>query len=139
MAKRQAETVPEPGEPDPEDIASPIDGNYEAQFTTFREALQQAEEARVEALTRAGELQDLFDLQYTRMGEATEAWRAEAPEERELIQPDLGDLLTWLLARSTGLSPELRQAIEDVRVHGCNQYHGHLSCPVIGKLVEVAG
>jgi hypothetical protein len=41
----------------------------------------------------------LFDLQWRRMGEATALWRAEAPEERALIMPDLGALLEWLIDR----------------------------------------
>lgn len=50
------------------------------------------------------ELRSLFEIQQMRMQEATAAWRAEWPEERELIMPDLGDLLTWLMEKA-GLSP----------------------------------
>lgn len=51
------------------------------------------------------ENQALFDLQWTRMGEATALWRAEDPGARELIQPDLGALLTWLMERGGSTVP----------------------------------
>ncbi len=51
-------------------------------------------------LDAAAEHQALFDLQYKRMAEATALWRAESPDERELIQPDLGTLLSWLMGRA---------------------------------------
>lgn len=41
----------------------------------------------------------LFDMQWQRMREATDRWRAEDPEARALIMPDLGDLLQWLMAK----------------------------------------
>jgi chromosome condensin MukBEF ATPase and DNA-binding subunit MukB len=44
----------------------------------------------------------LFDLQFTRMQEASALWRAEAPEERYNVMPDLGELLTWLMERGAG-------------------------------------
>jgi hypothetical protein len=44
------------------------------------------------------ELNRLFRLQQTRMHEATAAWRKANPGN-ELVLPDLGDLLTWLLAQ----------------------------------------
>lgn len=50
------------------------------------------------------ELRVVFRMQQKRMQEATAAWRAEWPEEREPIMPDLGDLLTWLMEKA-GLSP----------------------------------
>lgn len=53
-----------------------------------------------------GELRALLDLQQRRMTEATEAWRAEAPDERELVMPDLGDLLTWLMTRAGLREPD---------------------------------
>lgn len=43
------------------------------------------------------ELRALFDLQQRRMREATARWRAEDPEARTLVLPDLGDLLKWLM------------------------------------------
>ena len=47
---------------------------------------------------QVGELESLFDLQQTRMGEATALWREHHPGN-ELVLPDLGNLLSWLLAR----------------------------------------
>lgn len=52
------------------------------------------------ALAESSELRALFDLQHTRMVEATRRWREESPEERALISPDLGELLAWLLDRA---------------------------------------
>ena len=49
---------------------------------------------------RADELEQLFDLQRTRMVAAIERWRAEAPTERALTLPDLGRLLEWLMAQA---------------------------------------
>jgi hypothetical protein len=42
-------------------------------------------------------LRALFHAQQTRMAEATARWRAADPQARELILPDLGELLTWLM------------------------------------------
>jgi hypothetical protein len=56
--------------------------------------------AEVERLKSANDdLNALFELQYTRMTEASALWRAEAPEERRNVMPDLGALLTWLMER----------------------------------------
>lgn len=46
------------------------------------------------------DLRALFDLQQTRMAEATTAWQAENPAERENVLPYLGDLLAWLMQRA---------------------------------------
>lgn len=42
------------------------------------------------------ELVRLFELQQTRMTEATLAWRLAHPGNDDVL-PDLGDVLTWLL------------------------------------------
>ena len=63
--------------------------------TTIPTAELEALRAKAEA---GEELQQLFDLQWKRMGEATAAWR-EANPGNDLVCPDLGKLLTWLLAR----------------------------------------
>jgi hypothetical protein len=39
----------------------------------------------------------LFDMQWKRMGEATERWRAEDPQARARIMPGLDGLLKWLM------------------------------------------
>jgi hypothetical protein len=44
------------------------------------------------------ELQRLFDLQQTRMKKATKAWRKANPGN-DLVSPDLGKLLDWLLEK----------------------------------------
>lgn len=53
-----------------------------------------------DALADREDLQELFDLQHRRMGAATELWRAEEPDERALVSPDLGALLEWLMERT---------------------------------------
>lgn len=55
-------------------------------------------EQRDQALEKVAEYRQLFDMQWKRMAEATERWRAEDPDVRALIMPDLGALLTWLMA-----------------------------------------
>lgn len=74
-------------------------------FATF------AARDRAFLIAEVDELQALFDLQWTRMGEATELWRAANPGN-ELVMPDLGNLLTWLMAqipsRSAGDAEGLR-------------------------------
>ena len=70
-------------------------------------------------LDTAQETRALFEVQYRRMTEATAMWRAEAPEERELVQPDLGSLLEWLMARAASqerppIDVERQTAIEHV-------------------------
>lgn len=56
--------------------------------------LIRAAEAVQEELT---ELRRLFELQWRRSQEATARWRAEDPQARALILPDLGILLKWLM------------------------------------------
>jgi len=74
----------------------------------FREALkllyhqckevehQQKEIAKLKA--ELAEFNALFDLQHTRMNEAIAAWRKAHPGN-ELVSPDLGRLLDWLLSK----------------------------------------
>lgn len=45
------------------------------------------------------DLRALLDLQWTRMGQATELWRRENPAARARLFPDLGELLDWLMKR----------------------------------------
>lgn len=67
-------------------------------------------EGRKRAEARAEELERLFALQQTRMGEATEAWR-EATGKHDVL-PDLGDLLAWLLSTRETLEAECRRMRE---------------------------
>lgn len=64
----------------------------------------------------------LFDMQWRRMGEATERWRAEDPENRGHIMPDLGDLLAWLMAQidkaRAVADPICREAVQRMRTLG---------------------
>lgn len=57
-------------------------------------ALIRAAEAVQEELA---ELRRLFELQWARSQEATARWRAEDPETRAAVLPDLGVLLKWLM------------------------------------------
>lgn len=77
-------------------------------------------EARLEAraVLEAGaeelaEMQALFDLQWTRMGDATRLWVAEDPKTRAGILPDLGDLLTWLIKRGDDARAQRDEARRD--------------------------
>lgn len=48
------------------------------------------------------ELQALFDLQHKRMHEATLVWRKANPGN-DMVLPDLGALLTWMLEQRANL------------------------------------
>lgn len=73
-----------------------------------------------QAKERGTELDNLFDIQQTRMGEATKLWQ-EATGETETL-PDLGELLDWLMERGTDaeakvkqLEKNLKKAMNDLR------------------------
>ncbi len=51
----------------------------------------------VELQEQVSEYDRLFELQWKRMGEATRRWRAATGPEAELLMPDLGALLAWML------------------------------------------
>ena len=51
----------------------------------------------VEARARNAELEQLFDLQWSRTVEATKLW--QKAHDKPLTMPDLGKLIEWLLAR----------------------------------------
>lgn len=51
----------------------------------------------INMVAELSDLPALFELQWDRMTEATARWRAEDPAARDLVQPDLGDLLRWLM------------------------------------------
>ena len=46
------------------------------------------------------QLRALFKLQWTRSREADARWRAEDPEARKNVWPDLGELLRWLMDKA---------------------------------------
>jgi hypothetical protein len=59
------------------------------------------------------ELRALFDLQFTRMGDATARWRAKDPDTRALVLPDLGNLLQWLMADADQVRGELAKTVSN--------------------------
>jgi hypothetical protein len=74
------------------------DNAAEQNLRMAQKMLEQQEEINQLKLELA-DYKALFDLQFTRMQEASALWRAEVPEERHNIMPDLGELLTWLMER----------------------------------------
>lgn len=51
----------------------------------------------------SGELNALFELQHKRSIEAIQHWRKENPRNLpnvDLVSPDLGELLTWLMKKA---------------------------------------
>lgn len=86
-----------------EESCSTLESTTEAVVSSWHRIAESEAAAadRIDALTRESDtLNRLFDVQQTRMREATELWRAEDPEGRALILPDLGDLLKWLMVRA---------------------------------------
>lgn len=75
---------------------------YEAACAASREHKARADAAEAEL----AELRAVFELQWTRMDEATKWWRAEDPGARALIMPDLGDLLRWLMDQAGNVRAE---------------------------------
>lgn len=88
------------GEKHPAIVAELDEANF--QRDDLRAELLRTATERDDARAEIIDLRALFDLQQTRMVEATEAWRAESPAERENVLPDLGDLLVWLMSRAEG-------------------------------------
>lgn len=71
-------------------------------------------------LLELADLRVLFQMQHDRMAEATQRWRAEAPEARALTLPDLGALLRWLMddadqARGVAGAPHAARREEEAR------------------------
>lgn len=77
-------------------LASQCKLNPTAYQRDAKEAIRQLETELQEAQKERDDLQRLFDLQHTRMVEATHAWRAANPGNDNVL-PDLGKLLAWLL------------------------------------------
>jgi hypothetical protein len=72
------------------------------------------------------ELRTLFQLQWTRSREADARWRAEDPEARANVWPDLGVLLKWLMDDADRAREQLA-AIERDR---CPERRGHVCHPL---------
>lgn len=72
-----------------------------------------AEDAAELARLRAdnAEYQQLFRLQWDRTAEATGRWRAEDPQARALVMPDLGALLEWLMGQADGARSKVARKI----------------------------
>lgn len=62
------------------------------------------------------EMQSLLDLQQARMETATARWRAEAPDERAQVLPDLGKLLAWLMTQADVASVPVETQYDDLIV-----------------------
>ncbi len=84
-------------DPTPEmirNIRSRIGGSEIAARSAAEAVLAIVERDQATELT---DLRALFQLQWTRSREADARWRAEDPEARANITPDLGVLLRWLM------------------------------------------
>lgn len=69
-----------------------------------------------DAAQERDELRALFNLQFTRMHQATMLWRQYHPGN-DLVQPDLGALLDWLLEEIDELQGTLRKLVDMVNQH----------------------
>ena len=80
-------------------IQDPTESSYwtMVDVTAVASRLARAAKAGADELT---ELNQLFDLQHTRMVEATKVWQSAHPEEPG-VYPDLGDMLKWFCALLT--------------------------------------
>lgn len=67
-----------------------------AEVDSIKARIEELEAGQLEALTAALELQQLFDLQQTRMGVADNLWRMATGKHN--VSPDLGQLIEWLLS-----------------------------------------
>lgn len=72
----------------------------------------------VDLREKNAELEQLFDLQWKRSTEAQARWRAEDPEARARVGPDLGRLLAWLMQQADDGAAEAeryRAALTEIR------------------------
>jgi len=80
-----------------------------AAWNTRADALA-TRDARIAELTERNEkLEHLFDIQWKRTREAGELWRQAHPGN-ELVSPDLGELVKWLMDRATAAEERLKEA-----------------------------
>lgn len=71
---------------------------------------QRLRTANARQIEQMAERDQLAELQYRRMMQATARWRAEDPTNREGVLPDLGDLLSWLMAEADAAAQERDRA-----------------------------
>lgn len=76
-----------------------VDGEVAVVVGSPTRIAQLAVEALANVITEHYELEYLFNKQWDRMRDAVALWREENPNERELLSPDLGALLEWLMER----------------------------------------
>ncbi len=72
-------------------------------------------DARIAELERERNerLEHLFDIQWKRTREAGELWRQAHPGN-ELVSPDLGELVKWLMDRATAAEERLKEAMQTI-------------------------
>jgi len=75
------------------------------------------------------EFRALFQLQWTRSRDADARWRAEDPEARANVWPDLGVLLKWLMDDADQARAELAIVGRD----RCMERRGHVYHPLARK------
>ncbi len=77
------------------------------------------------------QLNELFDLQQTRMSTASEAWRAAHPG-MENVLPDLGELLQWMLDERVAAEKTLKELTEATALHMHRHHCESVSTPYGG-------
>lgn len=87
----------------------------------------------IERIRLCKEYDDLFGLQHTRDAEAVALWRAEDPEARALVVPDLGNLLEWLIERGNQPLAQINDLAEFI-IHEVpgepSQSEGAIACAI---------
>ena len=82
-------------------------------------------DARIAELTKRNEeLEHLFDIQWKRTREAGELWRQAHPGN-DLVSPDLGELVKWLMDRATAAEARLAEqtysSTQETECAGCGE------------------
>lgn len=72
------------------------------------EAIEQERQHQAKLEAEVAEMQVLFDLQHSRVGEAEKLWQLAHKEPH--TKPDLGKLVEWLCLRADGAILQLSQA-----------------------------
>jgi hypothetical protein len=89
---------------------APSETGVPALLAELVEARAERDQASALAADRENEvdgMRTLIAMQWNRSMAATRRWRAEDPEARRLIMPDLGTLLTWLMHDADKVRAEL--------------------------------